>query len=481
MNKFKNVFKRYPRQVIAVILASAMLFTGALAFLSASDEKSNIFVLGKIDVELWEELDVNLDDSIDPVSELFDATNASPPSVEGVITGKIIKASPYVINTGDNNSWVYITVGIPCMPVATAVSDEDTIQSLEGKAPRIDIKGYAFQENIVEGNNLEDMWNAYSSGDERFSVSRTSNQYVPVFEIQGIDETNWSLVKVVNSTYAETLDNITYVYDYYVYGYNTVLSGNNDKINAITGGMTQAEADALAVTSKLFESFKLINITTKTFSSFIENGGKGGKTNSYGGGHPGDGHSVRYSSSDVSKAVNRYTIGAPAVVTPLGENASLKAYTDTDGYLVFDIILADGSVLSTGHYETALCLSSGSSISHLASWSGYTGVIQPGLEIRYSLPSQDGSVAADALPYIMIVVNSSGTFFGQSAPLDFKAFTYKNTAYSFSMNKTDSNTNWAIGVAGYNNIYKWPVSEDVSKWFDICINAGTIIGDFSWL
>ena len=64
MQKKKTTNKKRER-IISALLVLAILVTTAFAFLSATDSKTNVFTIGKVDIQLQENFDTDLSGQIE--------------------------------------------------------------------------------------------------------------------------------------------------------------------------------------------------------------------------------------------------------------------------------------------------------------------------------------------------------------------------------------------------------------------------------
>lgn len=147
-NEQKISKKEKTKRVAALGLTVALIITGIFAFLTATDYKENTFKLGKVDVQLYEAFDANQDGIIklsnDDVfsKEDYEYKNASEeyiqtsngevytsdvPSIrtEKIIPSQIIEKAPWAVNTGDNDAYIYMRVGIPVDSVSTESRGQD--------------------------------------------------------------------------------------------------------------------------------------------------------------------------------------------------------------------------------------------------------------------------------------------------------------------------------------------------------------------
>ena len=233
--------KRTPNQkkkaIVSVLLMVAILITGAFAFLSATDSKTNVFTVGNVKIKLSEEFDTNQNGSIEKTNdendEVYDASETQVSLKGEILPGQEIIKRPYIENTGKNNAWVYVTVGIPTAQDVDIIS-KDGKTNLTGTEQKILIQAYAIQENYKNNNTYESTWNAYFEGKEEnvFGPELTENigTHIPIFTILNSNNkintpnAGW---KQIGEVYRSTNG-----YNYYVFGYETLLEAKeNDSAN----------------------------------------------------------------------------------------------------------------------------------------------------------------------------------------------------------------------------------------------------------
>lgn len=96
------------------VLATATAVSGIAAYFTDMDEKDNNFTIGKVEIELQEEEWDKLPD---------ENGNKIPDEAENLVPGQHIPKDPQVKNTGENDSYVFMTVEIPCEEVITVNED----------------------------------------------------------------------------------------------------------------------------------------------------------------------------------------------------------------------------------------------------------------------------------------------------------------------------------------------------------------------
>lgn len=210
--------------------------------MSVSDSKSNTFTVGKVDIKLIEEFDTNLSGEIESTTntEVFNITNKieslSAKMTEAMGPGQKVIKRPYIENTGDNDAWVYVTVGIPAAKSDQIYLDKTTGQfEIAGQEVTIPVQAYAIQNGYAGVTGVESVWNAYFS----------SSKQQQVFGTQLTDSADnvadrVTLFKILNNTNFDDVDPQNYNkpnrdwtqigevyqttdYDYYVFAYNNLL------------------------------------------------------------------------------------------------------------------------------------------------------------------------------------------------------------------------------------------------------------------
>ena len=262
----KPKIKKNKKAIISILLVVAILVTGAFALLSATDSKTNVFTVGNVKAKLSEEFDTNLDGEINRTDdaterEVYDKSEQGSDETirmkKDIMPGQKVIKRPYVENTGKNKAWVYITVGIPTTDSDNVYRDKTTGETkIAGQDVSIPIRAYAIQESYANKTESDDIWNAYFDADKQlaaFGAEETAgvklSERVPLFEI--LNEQRWSDITVggtndpngewsiIGSVYKSVNG-----YDYYVFGYNTILEAPDN-------------ADESIKTSFAFEGVKL--------------------------------------------------------------------------------------------------------------------------------------------------------------------------------------------------------------------------------
>lgn len=257
--------KKMRQRILSVLLVCALIITGAFAFLSATDSKTNVFTVGNIDIELWENFDIDNSGTLDN-DEVFYESNEVVPMTETILPGEEVFKQPYVKNTGDNDAWIFMTVSIPTAPLTDLVADANgnvniTQTGNANKNPQIVVKAYGLQDNYGGSTvtTAEGRWNALGVDvDGSYNTVADVSTRAALFSMIEIDTTNWTQI---GNVYHSADGN-----DYYVFAYNTILPAHD---NAETENITEN------VTTNLFNKVKLFeNIGAESISniSFVNNG-----------------------------------------------------------------------------------------------------------------------------------------------------------------------------------------------------------------
>lgn len=271
--KKKRTPKQKKKAIVSVLLMVAILITGAFAFLSATDSKTNVFTVGNVKIKLSEEFDTNQNGSIEKTNdendEVYDASETQVSLKGEILPGQKVIKRPYVENMGKNKAWVYITVGIPTTNSDNTFRNKDTGEtSITGQNVDIPIQAYAIQENYANKTTYKDVWNAYFADKvtDTFGAevtdAKTLSERVPLFEIlnktrfnepipdnisvdDNIPNDDWENIGITvggqEKSYYKSAN-----YDYYVFAYKTLLDPTADG------------AEQLNRTSDVFEGVRLL-------------------------------------------------------------------------------------------------------------------------------------------------------------------------------------------------------------------------------
>ena len=237
-----NKSRQKKRAFISIFLIVAILIGGAFAFLTAQDSKTNVFTIGNIKIELWENFDANLDGT----TEEYNATHKTVTATGNIVPGTTVKKEPFVKNTSDNPCHLYMTVKVPNLTKAEAfVQNEGDAFTLDGEK-KIEVTAYAIQDGYADKTDAKEIWESYFEKNVKsFGEEDTAGDKVQMFKIKGIDETLWELVKSAQAVKENNEYKNVYTYVYKgtqntegVYDY--LLQGKNDS----PALFTEVELDA---------------------------------------------------------------------------------------------------------------------------------------------------------------------------------------------------------------------------------------------
>lgn len=266
MNTKTKVSKTKSRAILSILLIAAIIITGAFAFLTAQDSKTNVFTVGNVSIKLTEKFDTDLSGAIDESKEVYDSSAERITLADGksIVPGQKVIKSPYVENVGTNEAWTYVVVGIPTTNSDSVFRDNKTGKTaIAGQEVSITVTAYAIQDKYKNKTTSEDIWNAYISGKEvaTFGNVETSSENlsvrVPLFTVlndSDFDSTtpvvdnscnnDWTMLRHNIDGKATNVYRSVDGYDYYVFGYNSKLSA-------------PAEGEETVKTTPVFKGVKL--------------------------------------------------------------------------------------------------------------------------------------------------------------------------------------------------------------------------------
>lgn len=214
--KQKSVSKKqYKQSAIAILLVLAVLVAGAFAFLTATDSKTNVFTVGKVSVQLWEDFDANNDGE----AETYNATPKLIRFQGDMIPGQTIKKAPYVINDGNTDVYLFVAVGIP-------VDTPENLYGGNGTYVRDDnivipVKAFAIQTGYNYGSTIDEAYSMYFGEEKMNSIfgaeTATPDAYEEMFQIY--HDVNGEKVAGPNSNWISIATRHTDKYNYTIYKY----------------------------------------------------------------------------------------------------------------------------------------------------------------------------------------------------------------------------------------------------------------------
>lgn len=265
MTKLKN--KKNRQRILSILLVFALVITGLFAFLSATDTKTNVFTIGNIKAELWEDFDIDKDGRItdgtnDTPDNVFGPETTQPPTVENILPGDTILKQPYVKNTGSNEEWVYMIVQVPLEDKDDLIASTDgSIGLTDGAAnpveERVIVTAYAVQDNYNNETTLAGIWGELTAtggpldASTYFGTASNDSDLVQIFTINGLDTTTWTPLAIGSGTAGAPFKSAN-GYNYYAYGYSTKLPAK------------AANESTYPQTSELFQSVTFANAVGET-------------------------------------------------------------------------------------------------------------------------------------------------------------------------------------------------------------------------
>ena len=265
MTKLKN--KKNRQRILSILLVFALVITGLFAFLSATDTKTNVFTIGNIKAQLWEDFDVDKDGNItdgtnDTPDNVFGPETQTPPTVQNILPGDTILKQPYVKNTGSNEEWVYMIVQVPLEDKDDLIAGANGAIGLTNGATdpveeRVIVTAYAVQDNYNGETTLAGIWGELTAtggpldASTYFGTASNDSDLVQIFTINGTDTTTWTPLAIGSGTAGAPFKSAN-GYNYYAYGYNTKLPAK------------AANESTYPQTSELFQSVTFANAVGET-------------------------------------------------------------------------------------------------------------------------------------------------------------------------------------------------------------------------
>lgn len=251
------------RAIISIFLVVAILIAGAYAFLTATDSKTNVFTIGKIDIELWEKFDTNTNGTIDD-GETYDASTKTPSTVENIVPGQEILKEPYVVNKSTNSCTLFMAVSIPTISSDEAFVDNNSSLTIEGDK-KIEVKAFAFQEGYNEVYDYIQIWDSYFEKNSSVFGETCDVNRVNVFNINGVDTDSWELFQRVSTKNESNEYFCTYIYVYRgTFTENVGFSWLLDP-----GATTSSLFTSVSVNGQIGEKITQTNSLTGTTTTFI--------------------------------------------------------------------------------------------------------------------------------------------------------------------------------------------------------------------
>lgn len=202
---------------VVLALAVTAIIGGTLAYFSDTDNQTNVFTTGNVEIDLWEDFG---DNEFDPNNKHVGIEELHPVTFDedgNRIEDNVIEKEIYVTNTGTEDAYVRLHIAIPAELEVTSVYDATN-----------GVLHFSYEDNAVAGK--WDWSNAYGDSD----YTTKSNKYT------------------------KTINNI--VYNVYVVTYETALATDDVTVDAIStvwmDSMTTNE-DVAELKDKLGEEWKI--------------------------------------------------------------------------------------------------------------------------------------------------------------------------------------------------------------------------------
>lgn len=156
------------KKIVALCLSFVLLFAavgGTIAWLTDKDSKQNVFSVGKIDINLFEQVGVT-DAQGNDVTEGKVTTTENGSTFTNLLPGNVITKAPTVYNNGGNDAYVRVVVTINnTLPINLAIDE-----NYEGKG-KTEEELQTIKDNIFNGWGL----NHYHETDD-YGRRMTMNQ-----------------------------------------------------------------------------------------------------------------------------------------------------------------------------------------------------------------------------------------------------------------------------------------------------------------
>lgn len=154
--KTKSPTRNKKQAIVSIILIAAILITGAFAFLTATDSKTNVFTVGNVDIEFHEIFNnVDYGKNEDP--------GAQGIKINNIVPGQSIQKAPYIVNSGNNPAYTFIAVGIPTDTSTNVYNGQGTYTAKSELD--IKVKAYAIQQQYNGATNADETWTNYFKND----------------------------------------------------------------------------------------------------------------------------------------------------------------------------------------------------------------------------------------------------------------------------------------------------------------------------
>lgn len=500
--------------IISSVLVVAVLITGLFAFLSITDEKNNTFTVGKVDVAVYED-DWFTHDRTQAL--LYDEnSNNINDKAECLVCGDKLEKTPYMVNEGINDAWVYMSIGIPTIDVDMLTGSGEEMRAIENTAASVKVTGYAVQDKLFDNevnaeDTLLDTWNFFKANNTNsFPGATTTTPGNEMIKVTGLDTTHWTLIETINSAvnenmvdhqgkqiYDEEGNALTAKYNYYIYGYKQLLLGSknykevngSDPVLIVTPdtGITQKglqycrEYDESICTTPLFDGIKITNAGAREWKCVSGASNILSIEPAYN----------RNVSVDNAKTIHFYD---PNKEYKLSNNATLTFDFINEGtnyYCVPKITLADGNIITVNYqtqYNSKYANVTNNIFSHPEYTFKFTDIYFG--EVRFY---EQNDKKCCNMPNITIACYQPGDTYFQGWTMVFDRIIYKGNTYNIDVSRSlgtgSGYSPYGIKLIGFASTPIYPYTGNNATelnalyrtWLEKCINTGTLIGDFPWL
>lgn len=198
----KQFNKRKISVVIALLMCMILAFGSTFAYLSATDNEINTVTIGKVEIDVVEDLWSQLPDT---------DGDGIPDAAEAVIPNQSVTKDPSIKNTGNNEAYVYLSVEVPNKNITSF--NPDGTPANGGAATDTDLFNYEINDGwTLIGSKTEAGKTIYTYGyEEKLAVgAETPTLFdkvtvVNTSEGQGFEET---VQDIVINGYAIQSDNV---------------------------------------------------------------------------------------------------------------------------------------------------------------------------------------------------------------------------------------------------------------------------------
>jgi predicted ribosomally synthesized peptide with SipW-like signal peptide len=222
----KKTSKKKISIIIAIIIA-VLIVGGVSAYLTDTDNKTNVFTVGSVKISLNE--------------ENWDELNGGD-----VLPGQIIQKDPTIENTGDNSAYVYIKVVEPLVkqssgstgPLFSYTTNSGWTQLSTCTAGKKKVTLYYYNTALTSGNSTTSLFNNVAIGDfdqDSFIISR-KDMIITGYAIQSSYLQNGTTIQSAYSTYFEENIAECQIFNGTIYRFTDYYLYLEDDISELTKG-----------------------------------------------------------------------------------------------------------------------------------------------------------------------------------------------------------------------------------------------------